>query len=94
MTEAARPTDRPLVMNATLAALLALGAGELREEVLVDATEDVLGAALLVADPDVADEVDQLSQPQLLIGILGVGTLRLLGHEPGVLLLEKRRRCT
>ena len=32
-----------------LAALLALGAGELAEEVLVDAAEDVLGAARLVA---------------------------------------------
>jgi hypothetical protein len=33
----------------------------LREEVLVDAAEHVLGAALGVADLDVTDEVDQLA---------------------------------
>jgi hypothetical protein len=48
-----------------LAALLALGARELRQEVLVHAAKDVLGARLLVADPDVADEVDELPEPRL-----------------------------
>ena len=48
-----------------LAALLALGAGELGEEVLVDAAEHVLGAARLVADPDVADQVDELAEALL-----------------------------
>ena len=130
-----------------LAALLALGARELREEVLVDAAEHVLGAARLVADLDVADEVDELAEARLvergagvvlgqhalerrvvaldashrvvdeladgglaglglqvrparlrrhpedalgavLVGILGVGALRLLGNELGVVLLE------
>ena len=45
-----------------LAALLAFGAGELAEEVLVDAAEDVLGAVLLAAEADGADEVDQLAE--------------------------------
>jgi hypothetical protein len=45
-----------------LAALLALGAGELREKVFVHTTEHVLGAAFLIADFDVADEVDQLAE--------------------------------
>ena len=130
-----------------LAALLALGARELREEVLVDAAEHVLGAARLVADLDVADQVDELAEARLvergagvvlgqhalerrvvaldaghgvvdeladgrlaglrlqvrparlgrhpedalgavLVGILGVGALRLLGDELGVMLLE------
>ena len=48
-----------------LAALLALGAGELGEEVLVDAAEHVLGAARFVADLDVADEVDELAEALL-----------------------------
>ena len=50
-----------------LAALLALGAGELREEVFVDPAEHVLGAARLgVADSaNVADEVDELAEPLL-----------------------------
>ena len=48
-----------------LAAFLALCAGELREEVLVDAAEHVLGTAGLVADPDVADHVDQLAEALL-----------------------------
>ena len=48
-----------------LAALLALGAGELGEEVLVDAAEDVLGAVLRVAQADVADQVDQFAQALL-----------------------------
>ena len=48
-----------------LAALLALGAGELRQEVLVDPAEHVAGPGVLVADPDVADEVDQLAEPPL-----------------------------
>jgi len=48
-----------------LAAALALGAGEAAEEVLVDAPEDVLGAALGVAHRDGADEVDELAQLRL-----------------------------
>ena len=45
-----------------LAALLALGAGELRKEVIVDAAEHVLSATRLVAHLDVADEVDELAK--------------------------------
>ena len=48
-----------------LAAALALGVGELAQEVFVDAAQDVLGAALRVAQADGADEVDQLAQPLL-----------------------------
>ena len=48
-----------------LAALLALGAGELGEEVLVDAAEDVLGAVGRAAEADVADQVDELAEPLL-----------------------------
>ena len=48
-----------------LAALLALCAGELAEEVLVDAAEDVLGAVLCAAEADGADQVDQLAEPLL-----------------------------
>ena len=48
-----------------LAALLALRAGELREEILVDAAQDVLGAILLVAQADVADQVNELAQALL-----------------------------
>src|SRR5438876_5595696 len=46
-----------------LAALLALGACKLREEVLIDTAEGVLGAALLVADTNVANEIDELAEP-------------------------------
>ena len=45
-----------------LPALLALGAGELREEILVDAAQDVLGAVGGAAKADVADQVDQLAR--------------------------------
>ncbi|MBM3471322.1 MAG: DUF429 domain-containing protein [Armatimonadetes bacterium] len=45
-----------------LAALLALGAGELAQEVLVNAAEHVLGPGVGVAHADVGDQVDQLSQ--------------------------------
>ena len=48
-----------------LAAFLPLGARELREEVLVDAAEHVLGAGRLVADLDVADQVDELAEARL-----------------------------
>ena len=45
-----------------LAAALALSAGEPAQEVLVDAAEDVLGAALGVAQADRADQVDQFAE--------------------------------
>ena len=70
-----------------LAALLALGAGELGEEVLVDAAEHVLGAALGVADLDVADEVDELAEPQLVERGAGV-VLGQHAFEGGVVALD------
>ena len=48
-----------------LAALLALGARELGEEVLVDAAERVLGAVGGGAEGDVAHEVDELAEALL-----------------------------
>ncbi len=51
-----------------LAAFLALGARELREEVFVDSAEHVLGSALGVADADVRNQVDELAQALLVEG--------------------------
>jgi len=48
-----------------LATVLALGAGELGEEVFVHATQDVLGAVFAVAEADGADEVDEFAQAVL-----------------------------
>ena len=41
------------------AAELALGLGELAEEVFVDAAEHIAGAAVVLFEPDVRDEVDE-----------------------------------
>src|SRR5665648_381275 len=68
-----------------LPALLALGAGELGEEVLVDPAELVPGTRVLVADRDVADEVDELPEALLVEGLAGV----LLGEH----VLERRVRA-
>ncbi len=70
-----------------LAALLALRAGELGEEVLVDATQDVLRAVGLVAQADVADHVDELAEALLVEPRVGV----ILGQhalERGVVALH------
>src|SRR5208282_537716 len=48
-----------------LTAALALGAGEAREEILVDAAERVLGAIGRSAERDIAHEVDDLTKPHL-----------------------------
>ena len=54
------------VRGVELAAVLALGAGELGEEVFVDAAEDVLGAVLPSSpSADGADEVDEFAEPVL-----------------------------
>src|SRR5439155_18402476 len=45
-----------------LAAFLAFGAGELAEEVFVDAAEDVFRAVRLVAHADRADEIDEFAE--------------------------------
>ena len=55
-----------------LAALLALGAGELGEEVLVHPTQHVFGASFRVSNLDVGDQVDKLAQPGLVQGGAGV----------------------
>ena len=70
-----------------LAALLALGARELGQEVFVDPAEHVLGARFLVAHPDVADHVDELAEPLLVEAGTGVA----LGQhvlEHGVVALD------
>jgi hypothetical protein len=53
------------VWRVELAALLSLGARELGEEVLVDATQHVLRLGFRVADLDVGHEIDKLAEPLL-----------------------------
>jgi len=71
-----------------LAALLALGARELGEEVLVDAAERVLGAVGRSAERGVAHEVDELTQALL----VETGPCIVLGQhalERGVVALDR-----
>ena len=74
-----------------LAAPLPLGVGEHRQEVLVDATEHVLGPGRLVAHADVAHEVDDLSQAHLVERLAGV-VLRQHVPERRVVPLDGRHR--
>ena len=66
-----------------LAALLALGAGELREEVFIDAPEHVLGAVRRTAKGDVADQIDELAESLLVEAgagiVLGQDALAAMG---------------
>jgi hypothetical protein len=55
-----------------LAALFALRAGELGEEVFVDAPQDVAGAVGGVAQADVGDEVNELAEALLVEARVGV----------------------
>ena len=55
-----------------LAALLSLGVRELRKEVLVHAAQHVLGSTRLIADLDVRNHVDQLTEPSLVERWAGV----------------------
>ena len=55
-----------------LSALLALGAGELGEEVFVDAPQHVLGAVGGAAQRDVAHKVDELAETLLVEPRTGV----------------------
>ena len=74
-----------------LPALLALGAGELREEILVDAAQNVLGAVSRTAETDVADQVDELAEPLL----VEAGAAVVLGQhalERGVVALDGGHR--
>ena len=72
-----------------LAALLALRTRELRQEVLVDPAEHVARAGVLVAHLDVADEVDQLTEPLLVECGPGV-VARQHVLERGVVPLDSR----
>ncbi len=63
-----------------LAALFALGAGEARQEIFVDAAEDVAGAVGRAAEADIADEIDQLAEPLLVESRAGL-ILRQDGFE-------------
>jgi len=74
-----------------LAALLALGAGELRQEILVDAAEDVAGAVRRAAEADIADEIYELTEPLFVEARAGV-VLRQDGFERGVVTLDRRHR--
>ena len=65
-----------------LAALLALGTGEPRQEVLVDAAEHIRGPGSLIAHHDVTDEIDNLAEPLLVE--------RGAGVVPGQHALERR----
>ena len=71
-----------------LAALFALGAGELRQKVLVDPAEHVLGAGVLVADLDVADHVDELTKPYFIEGGAGVVLGQHILERLGVVALD------
>ena len=64
------PHDR--AGSVELAALAALGQGELLQEVLVDVAQHVSGAGLGSTDHDVADHVHDLSQASLVQGRAGV----------------------
>ena len=55
-----------------LAALLALGARELGKEILIAQAEDVFRAALVVAELDVGDEVDELAEALFVEGGAGL----------------------
>ena len=74
-----------------LAALLALGAGELRQEIFVDTAKDVAGAIGRAAEPDIADEVDKLAEALLVEARAGV-VLWQDGFERGVVAFDRRHR--
>src|SRR5256885_1635662 len=55
-----------------LAALFAFAGGELAEEIFINAAENVLGAAFLVAEADGADEVNEFAEAALIERFAGV----------------------
>jgi len=55
-----------------LTALFPLGAGELRKEVLVDTAENIFGAVCLIAQADVANQVDELAEALLIEARVGI----------------------
>ena len=80
-----------------LAALLALGARELGEEVLVDAAERVLRAVGGGAERDVAHEVDELAEARLVEAgpgvVLGQHALEASGCPARWRPSRRRRGC-
>ncbi len=64
------PDDR--ARGVELAAALALGAGELAQEVLVDTAQDVSGFVLAGAKGDSRDKVDQFTEHHRVEGGAGV----------------------
>ena len=61
-----------------LAAFLPFAACELREKVLVDPPEDILGTVLLVPQSDLRDDVDELAQT----GLVELGARVVLWKDP------------
>jgi len=74
-----------------LTTLLALGAGELRQEICVDLAKDVAGAVGRAAETDIADEIDQLAEPLLVEARAGV-VLWQDRFERKVVALDRRHR--
>ena len=74
-----------------LAALLALGRGELGEEILIHPAEQVARLVLGIAEADRADQVDQLAQP-LLVESRAVEVLRQHALERRVIALDRDHR--
>ena len=78
-----------------LAAPLALGAGEPRQEVFVDAAQNVPRAGVPVAHADVGDHVDELAEPPLVEGragvVLGQHILerRIIALDPGHRIVDR-----
>ena len=66
-----------------LSAFLAFGAGELREEVFIDAAEHILGAVRRTAKGDIAHQIDELAESLLVEAgagvVLGQNTLAAMG---------------
>ena len=84
---ASPPARAPPRGRVELAALLAFGAGELRQEVFVDLAQRVLGAIGGAAQGDVADQVDELAQALL----VQAGAAVVLGQhafERGIVALD------
>src|SRR5271155_5128359 len=55
-----------------LAALLALGAGELAQKIFIHAAENVFGPAFAVAKANRADEVNEFAKPVFVEGWTGI----------------------
>src|ERR1700735_5331885 len=74
-----------------LAALFTFRTGELSEEILVDAPEDVFGPALLVTKSNFPEQIDEFAQSVLIERRAGI-VLRQNALQRGVLLLDGNHR--